>query len=43
MDPALKTKNPNNHPIIRITARIYNKEFMVQKFIPVIAIPVPIN
>ena len=40
-EPALKTKNPSNHPIIRITAMIYSREFMVQMFIPIVAIPIP--
>jgi hypothetical protein len=32
IEPALKTKKPNNHPIIRITATIYNKDPIVLKF-----------
>ena len=41
MEPALKTKKPNNHPIIRITATIYKREFMVQIFTPSKASTIP--
>jgi ribosomal protein S8 len=29
MLPILKTKNPSNHPMMRMTARIYNKSLMI--------------
>jgi hypothetical protein len=42
IEPALKTKKPNNHPMIRITATIYKSELMVLKFYTMmIAIPIP--
>jgi len=42
IEPALKTKRPNNHPMMRMTATMYKREFMVQKFYTMImAIPIP--